>query len=185
MGEPSLANPFRGSVIVTLISDAAADKRRLTMRIAGSEMVRILMAMSQAHGGDLLRYMMFTAIWTSNSAHLTGSERFAQLHDIPPDAQRRPVSEVVLREILGVPDAIFDAYLADLIATGDVERVPGGLLVPGAVFGRPDQLANANEFYTRFVNLVARLRTAGFRFGEESDSDKLTPASPLAHARPS
>ncbi|MFN3523999.1 MAG: hypothetical protein ACK4YQ_17265 [Phenylobacterium sp.] len=174
---------------MTLISEAALDNRRLTLRIFSSELTRIMVAMSAAHGGDILRYLIFTTIWTSNSAHLASPDRFAQLQDIPPDTHRRPVPEADLREMLGLPQEIFDRYLDDLIATGDVERLPGGLMVPSAVFARPDQLASANEFYARFLNLVARLREAGFSFGclEENGeiSRQLTPASPLAPLRSS
>lgn len=172
---------------MTRISKAALDNRRLTLRIVSGELTRIMVAMSAAHGGDIIRYLIFTTIWTSNSAHLGSPDRFAQLQDIPPDAQRRPISEAGLRETLGIPQDIFDRYLDDLIATGDVERLPGGLMVPSAVFARPDQLASANEFYARFLNLVARLRTVGFSFGEADEvpgiSEKLTPASPLARDR--
>lgn len=148
------------------ISEAATDNRRLTLRIVTAETISTIAAMAQAHGGDVIRFMVFAAIWTANSQHLTSPERYAELYDIPPDAQRRPVPESVVRETLGIPSAIFDAYLADLIAEGAVERASGGLIVPSAVFTRPDQLANANEFYARFVALITRLRSAGFSFGD-------------------
>lgn len=155
-----------GTRIVTTISEAGVDNRRLTLRIVSAETVRTISAMSSAHGGDVIRYMVFAAIWTANSGHLTSPDRYAELYDIPPDSQRRPVSESAVRETLGIPSEIFDSYLADLIAEGSVERASGGLFVPAAVFTRPEQLANANEFYARFVTLITRLRSAGFRFGD-------------------
>ncbi|WP_374575882.1 hypothetical protein [Phenylobacterium sp.] len=150
---------------------SAADIRRLTVRIVSDEVVRIISAMAEPFGGDILRFFIFTAIWTANSGHLTSPERFAQLRDIPPDSQRRPVSEEALRKTVGVPAAIFDAYLDGLIASGEVERTPAGLTVPSGVFVRPEMIASANEFHTRFVNTVMRLRAAGFSFGDADDHD--------------
>lgn len=142
------------------------DIRRLTLRIVASDFARMLPVLAQAQGGDVFRYLVFTTIWTANSQHLTSPDRYAELYDIPPDAQRRPAPEALIREMLGAPREVVDPYIEQMVAEGTVERVAGGLLVPSAVFTQPDQLANANEFYARFVAMIARLRESGFSFGE-------------------
>ena len=69
-----------------------ADKRRLTGRVIAEQVMRALAALADLHGGDLIEMLVFIGVWTANSEHLNAdTERYAGLHDIAPDSQRRPI----------------------------------------------------------------------------------------------
>ena len=147
------------------------DTRRVANRILAHEALNLLSEFAHANGGDVLALLVFTGVWTSNTAHLRDSrDRYAGLYDVPPDSQRRPVSEEDLNRLLCIPRDIQDRYVAALIGAGLVERVGGGLVAPAAVFTRPVMLQGANEIYARLVEMMARLRQVGVALGaDETD----------------
>ena len=151
---------------MTSLSSIPVDNRRLTVRIVASEILRTLNALARMQGGDMFEMLVFTAVWTANTRHLTSPSRYAGLYDIPPDREHRPLPEADLAAMIGAPADILDRYVAKLIADGVVERVSGGLNVPAAVFTQPEMLAGAGELYARMTGLIAALRTAGFSLGE-------------------
>ena len=142
------------------------DNRRATVRIVAHEILEGLASLARLNGGDMVRLIVFTGIWTANSQHLVGGDRYAALHDIPPDSQHRPVPQDALATQIAMPADIVSRYVEALIAEGLVERLPAGLVVPSAVFGRPDMLDGSSELYARFMSMVVALRAAGFQFGE-------------------
>lgn len=151
---------------MTTVTPVPADNRRAIVRIVAHEMVRIATAMAPAHGDDVIEYFVFTAIWVLNSQHLIGDDRYAPLKSIPADAQRRPVSIDEVRRTLPMPDHILTSYVEKMVASGIVERKPGGLVVPSAVFTQPGMVDGANDLYSRMVTMVAAMRNAGFSFGD-------------------
>lgn len=152
------------------MDDAApppVDNRRLTARVIAVEVMRSLGALADLHGGDMIEMLIFIGIWTANSEHLNArTDRYAGLHEIAPDSQRRPIPEADLRAQLRMPEHIVAAYVKKLIADGAVERLPGGLVVPSAVFTRPELMEGAKELYARMIGLAAHLRAAGFALGD-------------------
>lgn len=151
---------------MTTVPPAPADNRRAIVRIVAHEMMRIAAAMAPAHGDDVIEYFVFTAIWVLNSQHMIGDDRYAPLRSIPPDAQRRPISMEELRRAAPMPDHILTSYVEQMVAKGIVERKPGGLVVPSAVFTQPGMVNGANDLYGRMVGMVAAMRNAGFSFGD-------------------
>jgi hypothetical protein len=152
---------------LTRLTPVSADNRRAVVRVAAHEILRALGVLSRISHGDVVELLVFTAIWTSNTQHLLGAgPRYAELHDIPPDSQRRPVTDAELQRAASMPQDIIDRYVTKLIADGLVERVPGGLVAPSAVFTRPEMLDGNNELYARLVSMVAALRGVGFQVGE-------------------
>ena len=85
---------------------------------------------------------------------------------------RRAVLRVTTLEILkalrslGVPRDMLDRYVEMFIHMGLVERISGGLVVPGAVFTSAEMMSGANEAYDRIVGLISALRGVGFSLGE-------------------
>lgn len=143
------------------------DNRRITARIMTHEVLRGLAAMARASGADMIQFLVFSGIWSANTQHLLGvKDRYAGLNDIPPDSQRRPISQVALGDMLCMPQDIISRYVDMLIEEGVVERLGDGLVVPSAVFTRPQALDGNNELYARVLSLVTALRGAGFRFGD-------------------
>lgn len=141
---------------------APNDNRRLITRIVTREILEALAALARMHGGDMFEMLVFAAIWTANSGHLTSTDRYAGLYDIPPDRDRRPMSDAELAAAIGAPAEILEHYLDKLIADGIVERVAGGLTVPAAVFTRADMLDGSGEIQARMAHLIVALRRAGF-----------------------
>ena len=102
----------------------------------------------------------------SGNRHLIGDERYAGLRDIGPDSTSKPVTDDQLQRSLGVPRDMLDRYVEMFIHMGLVERVSGGLVVPGAVFTSAEMMNGANEAYDRIVGLISALRGVGFSLGE-------------------
>jgi hypothetical protein len=161
---------------------SSADKRRLTGRILAYEFIDLLSDMARLYGEDVIALLIFTGVWTANTRHLRSTtDRYAALHDIPPDSQRRPISETDLSAQLCMPRQIQDAYVESLLAGGLLERRPGGLVVPSAIFTRPEMLSGANETYGRLISMLSRLRQAGISLGEDDEGDaSVTLARPSA-----
>ncbi len=147
--------------------DAPADNRRATVRIIAYEALRAISTLARVNGGDTIGLLVFTGIWSANTQHLAGDRhRYAALHDVPPDSQRRPVPLDELANFLSIPKEIVAAYVAALVEAGMVEEMTGGLTVPAAIFTRPEMLAGTNELYARVMGMVVALRGVGFRFGD-------------------
>ena len=144
----------------------AVDNRRAVVRVTTLEILKALRSLAQLHDGDLFALLVFTSIWSANGEHLIGDERYSGLRNIGPDSTSKPVTEDQLHRSLGVPRDMLDRYLEMFIATGLVERVPGGLIAPKAVFASPEMMSGANEAYDRVVGLISALRGVGFALGE-------------------
>lgn len=143
------------------------DNRRATARVMTYEVLRGLAAMARHGRWDMIQFLVFSGVWSANTQHLLGPKaRYGELNDIPPDSQRRPVSQAALADMLCMPDDIVARYVEALIAEGIVERVGDGLVVPSAVFTRPEMMDGNNELYARVLSLVSALRGAGFSFGD-------------------
>ncbi len=157
------------------------DNRRLTTRILSYEFIDLLSEMARDHGGDIIALMVFTGVWTSNTSHLRNTtERYGSLHDIPPDSQRRPITDADLAARLCLNRAVQDPYVEALIQTGLLERRSGGLVAPAAVFTRPDMMAGAHETYGRLISMLARMRQAGIPLGDSSHEDQADVSVTLA-----
>lgn len=155
------------SPLETPQGQAAIDNRRATGRIIAYEALSMVAAMARSFDCDVIELIVFSGIWTSNTAHLIGETgRYVTLHDVPPDMQRRPITRQVLYETIVIPERIAAPYVDSLIARHLVEEGPNGLTVPSAVFTRPEMLDGTNEVYTRLVRMITALRAVGFGFGE-------------------
>lgn len=151
---------------MTSPTPAASDNRRAIVRIVAYEFMRISSSMAKVHGGDVIEYFVFTAIWVLNSQHLIGDPRYGELKSIPPDSQRRPATMDDLRRAAPMDDDILRIYVDRLLARGYIEERSGGFVAPTAVFAQPEMLNGSNELYSHLMTMVRSLRTAGFSFGD-------------------
>ncbi|WP_312162287.1 hypothetical protein [Phenylobacterium sp.] len=151
---------------MTSTTPAASDNRRAVVRIMAYEIMRISSSMAKVHGGDIIEYLVFTAIWVLNTNHLIGDPRYSELKSIPPDPLRKPATMDDLRRTVPMPDDILRTYVDRLLARGYVEERPGGFVAPTAVFAQPEMLNGSNELYSHVMTMVRSMRTAGFAFGD-------------------
>ena len=151
---------------MSLPSSQAVDNRRAVLRVTTLEILKALRSLAQMHDGDLFALLVFTSIWSANGEHLIGDERYSGLRDIGPDSTSKPVTDDQLQRSLGVPRDMLDRYVEMFIHMGLVERISGGLVVPGAVFTSAEMMSGANEAYDRIVGLISALRGVGFSLGE-------------------
>lgn len=153
---------------MSLPSSQAVDNRRAVLRVTTLEILKALRSLAQLHDGDLFALLVFTSIWSANGEHLIGDERYSGLRDIGPDSTSKPITDDQLQLSLGIPRDMLDRYVEMFIGDGLVERISGGLVVPGAVFTSAEMMSGANEAYDRIVGLVSALRAAGFALGEDA-----------------
>ena len=157
---------------MTTDSSPGLDNRRAIVRIFAHDILRAMSSLARLNDGDTIEFLTFTGVWSLNSQHLIGEERFSELRSIPPDAMRRPASFEDLQRLLAIPADILARYVERLIEKDVIERTPSGhLVVPSAVFAQPVMLDATNEIYSRVVALVASMRAVGFRFGDEAPNE--------------
>lgn len=143
-------------------SDTYVDNRRLAVRIASHEILTVLGDLADRMGFDMIETLVHAGVWTANTEHLLESTgRYAKLMDLPPDSLRRPIGEAELMVRLRLPPAVFEPCLERLIARGYVERVGAGVVVPSAVFTRPDMIDALTACYEGLARLMDSLRRIG------------------------
>lgn len=142
-------------------SETLVDNRRLVVRLASHQILNMLGELADRLGMDLIETLVHGAVWTANTEHLLESTgRYARLLDLPPDSLRRPIGEAQLLARLRLPRPLLESNIERLIERGYLERVGAGLVVPSAVFTRPemvDALAACYAAVTGMTQTVGRL----------------------------
>lgn len=127
-----------------------SDEVAIAVRLAGEFFVRGVEIVARAHGGDLLRGIIFTAIAVANGeAAPTGS------------GERRPVSVMSISHSIGVPYETTRRYVnmlvADNLCIRDGRR---GVLIPEHALLTPEMEAAYRESYASFNRLATALKRA-------------------------
>jgi DNA-binding transcriptional regulator YhcF (GntR family) len=146
-------------------SRSAARRRNLTpdqMVIATASTRRLLAGirmLGDLWHGDLLRGLIFTAIWTANVKHVTNSAP-AISQTVLPDDQRLPVSVLAISSSLRLPYETVRRHAQALEKAGLCHRVRGqGLVVPAEAHRK---LASGTvQAHAILTALLADLRHAG------------------------
>lgn len=87
-------------------------------------------AMRAFWGGDLMKGLVYTAIWTANVKHVTNSAP-AAMRTVLPDSQRQPVSVLAISRSLRLPYETIRRHADALLQAGICVRVGRhGLRVP-------------------------------------------------------
>jgi DNA-binding Lrp family transcriptional regulator len=137
---------------------------RLAGRFSAAYLLRTVGLLAETYG-DIRTGILAQTIVVANTAHLDTrageGRRYAGLDQGTPDELRRPISVVRLAESLGRPFETERRHVQRLIDDGICVRVPGGLIVPGAVLDRPTAVRSmlANLGYAR--RLVRDLQAVG------------------------
>lgn len=144
------------------VSPAFVDNRRLVVRVSSHQILAVIADIADRLGFDTIETLILTGVWTANTEHLLGNtDRYARLLDLPPDSLRRPIGEAELMGRLRLPRPVFEPCLERLIERGYVERVGAGLVVPSAVFTRPEMVDALTACFNGVAGLVESLRRIG------------------------
>jgi hypothetical protein len=138
---------------------------RLVARRSAAYLLRSVGLLAETYG-DIRSGILAQTIVVANTAHLDarggdGRRRYAGVDDNPPDELRRPISVARLAESLGGAFETKRRHVQRLIDDGICIRVPGGLIVPGAVLETAKAVSAmlANAGYVR--RFVTDLRALG------------------------
>lgn len=138
-----------------------ADKSRAVVRLSAQYFLRTLDVAKAAHGGDPLRAIIFTAIWSANVGHIRPNAGFDSMAHLPPDDLRRPVTIAGISQSLGMPAETVRRYIARLIDEGlCVRHGRKGVIVPSEVFARPDMIgcvAQQHAFTAQYHRALSNL----------------------------
>jgi len=130
----------------------AADDVAIAARLAGEFFVRGVEIVARAHGGDLLRGIIFTAIAVANSesAPVTGGER-------------RPVSVMSIAHSIGVPYETTRRYVNLLVCEGlCIREGRRGVIIADHAFLTPEMVASYRETFASFNRLASALKRINY-----------------------
>lgn len=105
---------------------------RAAARHSADYVLRSLNLLGQLSGGHLLTGLVSLALTQANVAHLMTKGGYTEIDDIPPDAERRPVSVLSLAASLGLPYETTRRHVEILIRGGHCVRVKGGVITPAS-----------------------------------------------------
>jgi DNA-binding transcriptional ArsR family regulator len=112
-------------------------------------------------GGDFMKGLVFTAIWTANVKHVTNTPA-ASDRGILKDSQRLPVSVLAIANALRLPYETVRRHADTLLREGQCVRVGRKGLVVMAATHRRNVATTANG-YRLVMAFLAELRNAGIR----------------------
>ncbi|MEJ1967678.1 MAG: hypothetical protein WDN03_03425 [Rhizomicrobium sp.] len=141
---------------------------RAVLRVGNEFFLRCIDSMAAVAGNDLIKALVFTAIWTANVKHITNSaanRRYAGMDEIPPDALRKPVSVLAISNSLCIPYETVRRYVQTLLREGTCIRVGGkGVLVPAEVVARGSHHDAIREGVPSLLRFLTDLKRVGFDF---------------------
>jgi len=132
---------------------ASADDVAIAARLAGEFFVRGVEIVARAHGGDLLRGIIFTAIAVANSesAPVTGG------------GERRPVSVMAIAHSIGVPYETTRRYVNLLVNEGIcVREGRRGVLIADHAFLAPEMVTAYRETFASVNRLATALKRINY-----------------------
>ncbi len=142
---------------------AVADARRQVMRVSVEFLLESLGMLTDAMEIDFLGALICIAITRGNTRHLTEdpSAPYAGLNEVPPDAQRKPVSVYALAKMLRLPYETTRRHAGQLVEAGHADRAAsGGLIVPMRVLLMPSLMVAVDTNWRatiRFLDALVQL----------------------------
>ena len=144
------------------------DRRIVAVAAAGvASFLRMIATTSHMAQGDIVKGLVFHAIWTGNVRHITYSPdnlKFGHIDDTLPDDMIRPVSVMSVASGLRIPYETARRHAQTLVDEGRLIRMPRGMVVPREEYNahlRPEVIcAEAPSFLLLFSDL----KHAGFDF---------------------
>ncbi|HEY2419088.1 MAG TPA: hypothetical protein VGH84_14285 [Steroidobacteraceae bacterium] len=143
---------------------------RAILRVGNEFFLRTVDSVASLVDDDLVKALVYTAMWTANVRHITHSvaanQQFAAFDSVPPDEMRQPVSVMAISNALRIPYETVRRYVHTLLNEGRCVRVDRkGFIVPAAVIGSVAHRNTMRASYPSLLRFVTELRRAGFDFG--------------------
>ncbi len=146
---------------------ASGAPSRVVMRASSEHLVRTVRLFTHSLG-SLRRAIILGGVIAANCEHITRSAqlswRYGQLHEAPPDSERRPVNMNSLASSLAIPWETTRRHVHGLIADGLCERVEGGVIVPTRVMSDPRAHSMMVGFLDSFRQMIDALKAIDFDF---------------------
>jgi len=129
---------------------------------ATSRLLAAVRLVQDVFQGDVIKGLVYTAIWTANVRHVTGSIETLSTPTVLPDALRLPVSVLAIASSLRLPYETVRRHTDALLRAGTCERLGRrGLIVPARI--HQAATPTTARVYEHAAELVANLRRAGVR----------------------
>jgi hypothetical protein len=142
------------------MSDEYLDARAAA-RSATDYLLRWVEIANEAHGVDIVYSLVFTTLWAGNVSHLRG-RTYAQVEDIPPDDERRPITIRQVADSLGLPYETVRRRVVEMLKRGMAARVGReGFIVPFEALARPEIVNALKRSHTSLLRMLKELKALG------------------------
>jgi DNA-binding transcriptional regulator YhcF (GntR family) len=137
------------------------EKEQLAIAVAGTGLLLAGFRALRAFWGDLMRGLVYTAIWTANVKHVTNTDPVANRWVVD-ESKRVPVSALTIARSLRLPYETVRRHADDLVRDGICVRAGRrGLFVPNSFIRRIP--AGPVIIYRLVMDFLAELRRAGVK----------------------
>ncbi|MBL6652940.1 MAG: hypothetical protein ISP49_15190 [Reyranella sp.] len=122
-----------------------------------------LKTLHEFSGGDFVKGLVFTGIWTANVKHVTNTPAASDRHVLD-DSQRLPVSVLAISNALRLPYETVRRHADVLLREGQCVRVGRkGLVVPASTHRQGSNVRTMATGYRTVMGFLAELRQAGVK----------------------
>lgn len=137
------------------------EKPRAVARATSAFVLRWVEAARGIASGDLIDIFIITTIMMGNIGRLRTNE-YHTLEDIPPDAERRPLTSMQIAQSMDLPYETVRRRVVKLEADGWCERVDGGgYIIPQRVFEQDNMLQALMATHLATQRLLRELKALG------------------------
>ena len=143
-----------------MVSDEYQDARAAA-RSATDYILRWVEIGKEAHGADIVYSLVFTTLWAGNVSHLRG-RIYAEVDDVPPDDERRPITIRQVADSLGLPYETVRRRVVLMLKRGMARKVGReGFIVPGDALQRPEMINSLKRSHVSLLRFLKELKALG------------------------
>lgn len=134
---------------------------RAASRYATDYILRWVEIANEVHGSDLLYALVFTTLWAGNCSHIRGGH-YAEVDDVPPDHERRPLTVRQVADSLGLPYETVRRRFVEMLEKGMAQRVGReGFIVPHSALAKPEVLQGLRRSHQSLTRFLKDLKAIG------------------------
>jgi hypothetical protein len=134
---------------------------RAATRSATDYLLRWVEIANEAHGVDIVYALVFTTLWAGNVSHLRG-RTYADIDDIPPDDERRPITIRQVADSLGLPYETVRRRVVEMLKRGMAVKVGReGFIVPLEALARSEMVNALKRSHTSLLRMLKELKSLG------------------------